>query len=244
MRIALFSAFPHELREIVRKIGAPKPVRKNSFALSFAEYSSHEIVIVLTGIGVTNAEKAFQYVLKEHSPDVIVSAGFGGALYKGARIGEIIYASRVLSVTEGTINVIDLKSGAEMFDKISNRLALAEGSVITLDGWKKKAEVLKMTPEGLSRPVCDMETFPLARLSLEKGLAFFSFRAVTDRSDEDVSPELLGVSDESGRYSLALAVKLLLSNPRLIPESIRLGIASYIAGKSLWRTVSALIKAL
>ena len=244
MRVALFSAFPHELRKIVRNIGAGKPLKKGLVDVSHGEYYSHEIIVVLTGIGIRNAENALKYVLEEHPPDVVISAGFGGALYNNACIGEVILASRVISVTDGQVNVLDLNNDRDMFKRLSGQLNLREGSVVTIDAWRKKAEVREMVPEEFPFPVCDMETFPLAKLSLERGLRFFGFRSITDRGGEEIPPELLGVSDESGRYSLSLAVNLLLTNPRLIPGSIKLGINSYIAGRSLWKAVSAFIRAL
>jgi nucleoside phosphorylase len=232
------------LREIVRNIGARKTRKKNSFDVSSAEYSSHEITVVLTGIGIRNAENALEYVLKEQTPDVIVAAGFGGALYDGARIGEVIWASRVLSVSGSVQSVIDLQAGRDMFNRLSGQLALREGSVVTLDTWNKKAEVRRMVPEEFPFPVCDMETFPLARLSLERDLSFFAFRSITDRGDEEIPPELLGVSDESGQYRLSRALKLLITKPWLIAESMKLGAHSQIAGRNLWQAVSAFIKAL
>lgn len=244
MRIALFSAFPHELREIVRNIGATKPLRKNSFEICRGEYSSHEIIIVQTGIGVRHAENALEYVAEEYAPEVAVSCGFGGALYDGARIGEVVWASHALFITGHGLQFANLRNGRDIFERLSGTLALREGSVVTIDGWKNKTEVRKIVPENLPFPVCDMETFPLAKLSLEKGLRFFGFRSITDRADEEIPPELLDVSDESDGYRLSRALKLLLSRPALIPGSIKLGVYSYIAGRSLWRAVSALIREL
>jgi nucleoside phosphorylase len=244
MKIALFSAFPHELKEIVRNIGATKPLRKNSFEIAHAEYSSREIIIVQAGIGIRNAENALKYVVEEYAPEVVVSSGFGGALYDGARIGEVVWASHALFVAGCGLEFADLQDGRDMFERLSGTLPLREGSIVTLDGWKNKADVRKMVPENFRFPVCDMETFPLAKISLERGLRFFAFRSITDRNDEEIPSELLGVSDESGRYRLSRALKLLLSRPALIPESIKLGVHSYIAGRSLWRTLSALISEL
>ncbi len=244
MRIALFSAFPHELREILRNTRATKSLKRNSFEVSHAEYFSHRLIVVLTGIGIRNAENALRCVLDEQVPDVVVSTGFGGALYEGARIGDVVWASRALFMTEDHLELIELQNGRDLFERFPETVSVREGSTVTLDTWRKKAEVRKIVPMECSLPVCDMETFPLARLSLERGLGFFAFRSITDRSDEEIPPELLGVSDESDTYRLSRAVKLLLSRPALIPVSIKLGINAYIAGKSLWQATSAFLRAL
>lgn len=244
MRVALFSAFPHELREILRKIGVAETMREDLFDVSLADHSSHEVIVVRTGIGVHNAERALDYVLKHHAPEIVISLGFAGALYNGALIGEVIWASRVLLVTEGAVGILDLQNGKDMFERLSAKLAMREGSVLTLDTWRKKSEIRKMVSGEFPYPVCEMETFPLAKLSQEKGVRFFAIRSITDRSDEDIPLELLDVCDESGHYRLSRALALLLSRQGLIPGSIKLGVHSYMAGKSLWRATSALIREL
>jgi len=244
LKIALFSAFPQELKEVVRNIGSTKLTKMNACEISRAEYLTHEILVTLTGIGIRNAENALKYILREHMPDMVVSIGFAGALFEGARIGEVIWASNAVFIDGEGVQIIDLNDGREVFDRLADTIGIREGSVVTLGEWKKKAEVKKMIPEGLFSPVCDMETFILSKLSLENGIRFFAFRAITDRTEEEIPPEMLGVSDEHGIYSLYRALGLLIRRPALIPESIKLGAHSRIAAKSLWQAVSAFVRLL
>jgi nucleoside phosphorylase len=244
VRVAVFSAFPQELRHIIKNLGVTRILRKHPFTLFLTRYSSREIVVVQTGIGTHNAEAALNYVIKEHPPDLIVSAGFGGALYDGAEIGELVWASRVLLVDGDVTDTLDFREGREIFSALSRKITMREGSILTLARWMKKTEIKSILPEALSFPVCDMETFPLARTSLHKGLRFFAVRSITDRANEEIPPELLGVSDESGRYKLSRALALLLKKPHLIPSSVKLGRGSAIASKNLWRSVRAMIELL
>ena len=241
MRVILFSAFPQELREILKRIRIIETRREGLFDVFLADYSSHEVIVVRAGIGIRNAELALDYVFKHHTPDVVISLGFGGALYTGAFIGEVILATRVLLVTDSVTNILDLEHCKEMLSRLSGKVAIREGSVLTLDMWRKKSEVREMVTAEIPFPVCDMETFPLAKRSQDDGVRFFAIRAITDRGHEDIPYELLNVSDESGHYRVSRALTLLLSRPRLIPDSIKLGVRSYIAGKSLWRATSTLM---
>lgn len=243
MRVAIFSAFPHELREIVRRTGAKKNRKEYFLDVFHAQYSSHDVTVVLTGVGSRNAEKALKYVIESNTPDIVLSAGFGGALYDGARIGEIILASKVLSMAERVTDALVLQNGV-MIEGLSGKIPIREGSIVTVEKWKKKSEIRKVLAGQFPLPVCDMETFGLAKLSLQENLRFFAIRSITDRSDEEIPHELLNVSDQSGRYRLGCALKLLLSEPRLIPGSIKLGINARIAARSLWQAVSCLIEAL
>jgi adenosylhomocysteine nucleosidase len=241
MRVAIFSAFPHEVRETIKCTGAKKTGTGCPFKVFQARYSSHDIAVVLTGMGSRNAESALRCVLETHAPEIVLSAGFGGALYDGARIGEIVIASRVFHVTEAVVDSLELQNG-DMIERLSGKLPVRRGSIATLEAWKKKAELRKILSGDFPFPVCDMETFGLAKLSLQENLRFFAIRSISDRRDEEIPHELLGVSDESGRYRLGRALKLLLTNPRLIPDSIRLGMHARTAGKSLWQAVEYLLE--
>ena len=83
MRLAIFSAFPQEIRRVVKEIKAVRSP-EGPFPLFFGKCSTSDITIALTGMGGRNAETAFGHVLKEYTPDLALSLGFGGALYDGA----------------------------------------------------------------------------------------------------------------------------------------------------------------
>ncbi|MCL5023641.1 MAG: hypothetical protein M1497_09800 [Nitrospirae bacterium] len=239
-KLAIFSAFPQELRHIMRNVGPLTAAKKFPFELHRARYAASEIILVQTGMRVAGAEESLWYILDEHKPDVVLSAGFGGALYEGARIGDLVSASRVLLVRDGIEETMELPETGEMIRKLGSSLTVREGSVLTLAKWLTKSEVRKLLHVGLPFPVCDMEAFFLAKLSAEKGLPFLAIRSISDRADEEIPPGLLGVADESGKYRLSRALRVLATRPALIPRSIGLGLNSGIASRSLWHFVRAL----
>src|SRR5208282_3958478 len=98
-----------------------------------------------------------------------------------------------------------------------------DGTILTLRHRLNKTAIEKDLLQGLPFPVCDMETFPLAKLSMREGLPFFAIRAVTDRGHEDIPEELFGVTDLYGNYNLSHALKIILRNPALILSCIRIG---------------------
>lgn len=254
MRVAIFSAFPQEIKPIVKNLKAIKS-KSRPFSLFVAEYSSKEIILVQSGMGRRNAETALDYVLKEHNPDLVLSAGFGGALYDGAAAGDLIWAERVFLIPEdvlksgATLNRKDLCSQEipnvrEIVSRLSGRVSMREGCILTLEKYMKKSEIKKILPDDLCFTVCDMETFFLAKPSIQRGLPFISIRSITDRADEEIPFELFHVTDESGGYRLSRALSLLLRKPKLIRHSIKLGRNASIASKNLWLAVKSLIEVL
>jgi nucleoside phosphorylase len=242
MRPAIFSAFPHELKQIVKNFKITREV-ESPFKIFSAEHPLHEVILVETGMGSHNAEAAFEYVLAKFSPDFVVSAGFGGALYDGAAVGDLIYGSKFFLIDEKVEDTIELSDAARIFSRLSGTVSMREGTILTLQRWMKKSEIKQIVPR-LPLPVCDMETFPLAKLSMRKGLPFFAIRSITDRADEELSLELLDISDESGQYRLSRALRLILSRPKLISEVAKLGRNSRIASNRLWHAVKNLVEIL
>jgi hypothetical protein len=89
-----------------------------------------------------------------------------------------------------------------------------------------------------------METFPLAELARQRQLRFLAVRSITDFANEEIPPELLKVTDSSGRYQFMRAAGLLLSNPWLIPTAAKLGRRSIAASMSLWHAFDSLVNLL
>ena len=250
MKLALFSAFPQELTYIIKNLKAER-VRNSQFAIWTARTASKVIIIVRSGMGTINSEAAWNYVNEEFCPDCVISAGFGGALYDGACIGDLIAASGVLlypEAAEGTANrhqnYLEVPGVKEVTRKMKCADTVQEGSILTLKHRLNKTEIEKELLQGLSFPVCDMETFPLAKLSMREGLPFFAIRAVTDRAHEEIPQELFGVTDAYGNYSLSRALRIILGNPALIPSCIRMGTNARLASRKLCQAALELIRIL
>ena len=124
--------------------------------------------------------------------------------------------------------------------KLSTRVPLQEGSIMTLSTWLEKPKLMGCVPTGLPLPVSDMETYFFAKLAVGKGLPFFAVRSITDTADEEIPRELLRVTDEAGTYKLPRALATVLSNPGIIPDVVRIGKNSHIASRSLGRLVESL----
>jgi nucleoside phosphorylase len=247
MKLALFSAFPQELTYIIKKLRAEK-IRDSPFITWSARAASKEIIIVLSGMGTLNSEAAWSYAKEGYRPDYIISAGFGGALYEGAGIGDLIAASSVLLYPDATEetphrheNYLEVPGAKDVTRKMTCSDKVHDGCILTLRHKLNKTQIEKELVQGLSFPVCDMETFPLAKLSMMEGLPFFAIRAVTDRAQEEIPPELFGVTDAYGNYSLSRALRIILGNPALIPSSIRMGKNAWLASRKLCQAAEELI---
>jgi adenosylhomocysteine nucleosidase len=241
VRVAIFSAFPQEIKQIIKHLKAERSFERHPLTTFSARYSSKEIIIVLTGMGKANAERAVEYTITKYSPDLALSVGFGGALYEGAVIGDVVWGSRAFLIQDDITETLDLPNLKDIVGSLPENFAVREGSILTLATWMKKADIKKFLPNELSLPVCDMETFFLAKLAMEKRLPFFAIRSITDRSGEEIPREFMSVTDQHGKYKLSRALKLILGKPKLMGDIIRIGRNSRTASIHLWYALRSVI---
>lgn len=248
MIAALFAAYPQELKHIRKNCPSAQNPENPPFPLQGKHHPLCNVIAVQTGMGTANVEIAFRRVFQERRPDIVLSVGFGGALYEDAGIGDIVWSSRSFLIrgqhehlAEDAIP--DSAMGRRIGEKLSERTASREGHIVTLPEMMTKSKIKKMLPGNLL-PVCDMETFYLARLSHQNRVPFLAVRSITDLLHEDVPPELLAVTDGVGRYRFSRAFGLLLTKPKLIPASVRLGKNAARASKNLGKAMDALLEIL
>jgi nucleoside phosphorylase len=254
MKLALFAAFPQELRHIRKNVGSVIKIADSPFPLFLAKQRACEIIAVQTGMSTENIKSAFMHVRDKYRPDVVLSVGFCGALYREARIGDLVWASQCLHFREGVTQLpyshadmipIPADAGRKIIlETLQGQIRIQEGSFVTLSAWIPKSRLMQGTSRDIPFPVCDRETFHLAELSQQNQLPFFAIRSVTDLADEDIAPQLFQVVDETGHYSILRFLGILIAKPSLLFDSVKLGRNAARASRSLCQAVNALIKIL
>lgn len=85
-RTAIIFALFWELRPFARKMGVP-------FFKTMSRYiilEDRNIALIRCGMGRENAKKAAKRIIRDFHPEIIVSAGFCGALVEDLKIGDIV----------------------------------------------------------------------------------------------------------------------------------------------------------
>jgi nucleoside phosphorylase len=251
MKIALFAAFPQELKQVRKNFRSLKKTGERPFPLFIAKQRGCEMVAVQTGMNTGNIETAFRFIREKHRPDLVLSLGFCGALYNEARIGDLVWASQYFNLSKeemklpyGHAAMAGIPAdagGGEILERLQGQIRIQEASFVTLSAWMPKSRLIRSIPQEIPFPVCDRETFYLAQWSQQNQLPFFAIRSVTDRSHEDIPSELYQVADETGHYSFFRALGILFARPSLIFESVKLGRHAARASRSLAQAVNALV---
>jgi nucleoside phosphorylase len=244
MKLLILAAFPRELRKTVRMAGGGTRIHGHPFRALHVRHPAHALTVVETGLGVENAGRVFLGALQAGRPDAVISLGYCGALSHDAAVGDLIWASRIHLVDGERIETLSLPQNRRLLEALCLRLPIRAGTFLTLKEWKKKRELARFAVSGMPLPVCDMETFGLARLSLQRKLPFFAIRAVSDEAGVELAFDPLSVCDDAGTYRLTRALRLFLTHPRLLAQAAKLRGRSKIASAHLALAVRALLEVL
>jgi nucleoside phosphorylase len=244
MRLLLFWAVPREIGEASRMLGSKTRLSGLPFRAFRFGHLSHTIVAAETGVGMESATRVFLRLMETEKADAAVSLGYCGALTHDAGIGDLIWASQVCLTNKKGFDTISLPDQGGLLKALSARIPIRAGTFFTLSEPMKKEEIVRIVPSGTPLPVCDMETFVLARLSLAHGLSFLAIRGVSDGASEDLPFDPRAVCDSTGTYRTYRAVRLFLSRPRLLVHGIKLRRSSNIASHSLALALNNLLQLL
>jgi nucleoside phosphorylase len=242
MRLAIFGALPQELKWVIKELGAVRGGSRNLYHVYYASYNEIEIAVVVSSVGGDNALAAAESIYLEFQPDACLSTGYGGALYPGASEGELVWATDYMSLpASGEALVLNNGGEEHMFPRVSASVSMKKGTIVTVERVTEKKDLIARLPQGIQNPVCDMETYMLARFCLEKGIRFFAMRAISDLANQDIPAEVADIVNRAGEPDIRRAVKVVFLRPWLIPLLIRLASSSRRASENLWPAVRELI---
>ena len=176
------------------------------------ELCGKSVLIGQTGVGIKRARKGTAFIIQKFKPDLIISAGFGGALDADLRVGDIILGEWVLSLKKkGRMGLLSDLPG--LWNGLKRGGILTENRFIHDPIEKKK---LFETSGALA---VDMETWGVAEASLQSGIPVLSIRSISDESRE-VLPNM-GYIFSGGKFSRRKAMVYFASYPSYILPFLR-----------------------
>ena len=207
-------------------------------------HSSHTLIAADTGLGVENSTRVFLHLVRLERPDAVLSLGYCGALSPDASIGDLIWGSHLYLLDGQRKESLSLHDDRNLLEKLSPSLPIRAGTILTMRNWMRKGEITRFLTPGMNLPVCDMETFAMARLCSRENLPFYAVRAVSDEAGRDLAFDPWKVCDKKGTYRVARALGFFLIRPRLLGHAMELRRNSKIASHNLSLAVSALLRIL
>ncbi len=230
-RIAILAPMRSELQPLVRLLSL-KRTRSGDRSFLWGTLGRAEIVATTTGMGTCAATHAVEKALDSTPLHHLVVVGIAGGIGPSVDIGDLVVPDLV----------IDLATGAEYRPRVLGDIK-ARGTLVTSNEvLVDRAEAARLERQDVI--AVDLETAPIAAICESRACPWSVFRAISDRAgDGSIDPTMLSLAGPDGKPNVPALVRFVLTNPRRLPNLIRLGRGLRLtANAAAYGAVSALGK--
>jgi adenosylhomocysteine nucleosidase len=223
-KVAIVAALEREVRPLVRGWRSYRlPAADGLHRLRFFE--SPGAVVVCGGIGREAATEATRAVIERYRPQVVVSAGFAGALVPELRVASLLNPDKVIAASTGTA----FETGGVGSGVLVTAAAVAG------------AEEKRRLAERFSAQAVDMEAAAVARAAQAEGVSFRALKAISDELDFPVPPSE-GFIDARGEFKTLRFALFVALRPRLWGPARTFGRNCSLAADALARALTSFVR--
>jgi adenosylhomocysteine nucleosidase len=205
---------PMELRPLRRRLRLRK-----SGAGYVGKVGDRAVTAIVTGIGTALAGSATARLLDAVDVEWVVVVGITGAI-DDTPIGALVLPEQVVNGADGSV-----------YRPTPLRVGNAHGTMWTTDELLTDRDT---HAELRSRGVValDMETAAIAKVCVQRGVAWSVVRAISDRAgDGSVDAEIAGLTHSDGTANRAAVGRYLVRHRNALPRLVRLARGSNLAAE-------------
>ena len=211
-RTAVVAALEREIGPLV--VGW-QVVRRSWDGREFKFFEGDRAVVVCGGIGPVAARRACEAVCASYEPEMVISAGFAGALTADLRVGDVVVPARVIDAGDGSS--IETGTGSGGLVSIAEMASVERKGVL---GTKYGAVAV------------DMEAAAVAKSAGLRRARFRAVKAISDVLDFEV-PVAEGSVDAQGRFHEGRFLAGIAVRPWVWGRVVRLANNASVASRSL-----------
>lgn len=197
--------------------------RVHDHLLLYQNLAHSELALLQTGMGCIRSAKSVTDFLGEHNCSEMIHFGTCGALIHELKTGDVICADHI---TDG-VEILDVKNCKN--PALNN---FSSGTLYTSPTILKNQQDKISAVQKTAASIVDMESFPVAKICLEKNIGYSSLRAVFDLLDDNLEA-MDNPCTEAGDLSVLKLAGNIVKNPRLIRQLPKLKEKNDSAAKSL-----------
>ena len=97
-KVAIVAALKREVKPLIKSWTA---VQREYSGRPYEFFESNHLVLVCGGIGSEAARRAAEAVIAIYAPELIISAGFAGALDRSLRVGDSFVPRHIINAGDG-----------------------------------------------------------------------------------------------------------------------------------------------
>jgi adenosylhomocysteine nucleosidase len=169
-------------REIGLLVAGWRVTSRTCEGRKFKFFESGDAVAVCGGIGPVAARRACQAVIASYGPEIVISAGFAGALVADLNVGDVVIPAKV----------IDAGDGSSVLTWTGSRALVSVAEVATVE--RKRVLATKYDAVAV-----DMEAAAVAKGAELRGVRFAAVKVISDELDFEI-PVVKGSIDTQGQF--------------------------------------------
>lgn len=216
-KIAIVAALHREVSGLVKNW---RSVSRQYEARDFRFFENDDRVLVCGGIGAEAARRATEAIISLYPSELIVSAGFAGALVAELKVGDLLTPRWVIDARDGS----------------RHDTGLGEGALLTINDVAGGDRKIKLAGAYGAKAV-DMESAAVARGAEAHGVRFLAIKVISDQLDFAMPPVDRFVNS-SGQFKTATFLAHTALRPWLWKSVIQLSRHSLIASRVLRNTLA------
>lgn len=250
--IAIFYALKNEIDYFKRNACLKNEYKIENITFFEGTIDDTLILLVQTGIGVKNSEKATKIVLGKFDIDLIITTGFAGALKDFIAVGDMVYAKNILYANElenqnqiTNIKYHSTPNFSMLIENICNKsdLNFHYGDIVTVDKVISNASKKSWLGSNSNAISVDMETFGIAETLSKKDIPFISIRSISDDVKSDLKMDNINdFIEEDGKINVKKAGINIAKNLKNVPNLMKLRKNAIIASRNIGIFLLSLIK--
>ncbi len=205
-KIGLVFALAEEEAGLRRVLAQSRAGRRDESGKITWRIGGLEIVVVVAGVGQKRSLSAARQVIAS-GVQLVVAAGFAAGLDPDVHVGDVVVASRVLAIEDGSqpidcdARLIRSVPPSGKFGFIIRHGDLVTGDSVVCEAFEK-ARVFRRT----GAAALDMESHAIGQECARAGVPFAAIRSVTDTADESLPETAAALAREPSTLRRAMVL--------------------------------------
>ena len=208
--IAVTFALPAESSEFLRRMRVRARAERNGLRIVRGQMHDRMIEVLHTGVGEKICQQRVGKFLQDQQFDLMISAGFAGALSDQLKVGDLLLAKN--------LSTLDLSSTCASLSS----MPIHTGDLSTVPALIDSSEERNRLAQTSGAAAVDMETEFIAHACAEHGIPLVSLRVITDTPREPFpAPTKVLFDMEQQRTRFLTFATFFLAHPNRVPQLIQ-----------------------